>query len=347
MLAEVSVVDGMTWRQLIAEPLSSQVQPLKVQLDKGARTLRITPWAGWMHDLRILGGDWLPVGPGGQVLLEQMVHSPELFLPKSRHLNVNDGRVELADLPVRDFNEDVILLGGSPNYYHWLIDNLPRLLHIKPHIGRERLLVPENLLPFQRRTLELLGYGADRLIFVGNHECVRASRVLVPSLLAMSTFPHPDVVKMLRRWFLFKRHPDKPFRRVFVSRADAQSRRLVNEDALWPILSSHGFERVVLGQMSFDEQVRLFAEVDVLLAVHGAGMTNMVFMPPKSRVIEIACAQHPATFFTHLALVSARPYRAISAEAVTVGEGGNPLGGDWSLNPDVLEQTLAQLGRLE
>lgn len=344
MLAEVFVVDGAAWRQLLAEPLLTQVLPMKVHIEKSGRTMRVAPWAGWCRDLRVLGGDWLPVGPSGQVLLELMVHSPKLFLAKSRHLHVNNGRVDLADLPVRELDEDVILLGGSPNYYHWLIDNLPRLLHVKPHIGRERLLVPENLLPFQRRTLELLGYGEDRLIFVGNHECVRASRVLVPSLLAMSTFPHPEVVKMLRRWFLFKRHPDKPSRRIFVSRADAQSRRLVNEDALWPILSRHGFERVVLGQMSFDEQVRLFAEVDVLLAVHGAGMTNMVFMPPNSRVIEIACAQHPATFFTHLALVSARPYRAISAEAVTVGENGNPLGGDWSLDPDVLAQALAQLG---
>ena len=344
MLAEVFVVDGAAWRQLLAEPLLTQVLPMKVHIEKSGRTMRVAPWAGWCRDLRVLGGDWLPVGPSGQVLLELMVHSPKLFLAKSRHLHVNNGRVDLADLPVRELDEDVVLLGGSPNYYHWLIDNLPRLLHVKPHIGRERLLVPDNLLPFQRRTLELLGYGEDRLIFVGNHECVRASRVLVPSLLAMSTFPHPEVVKMLRRWFLFKRHPDKPSRRIFVSRADAQSRRLVNEDALWPILCSHGFERVVLGQMSFDEQVRLFAEVDVLLAVHGAGMTNMVFMPPKSRVIEIACAQHPATFFTHLALVSARPYRAISAEAVTVGENGNPLGGDWSLDPDVLAQALVQLG---
>lgn len=344
MLAEVTVVDGVAWRQLLAEPLSSQIQPLKLQLEKGARTLRIKPWAGWCHDLRVLGGDWLPVASGGQVLLEQMVHSPELFLPKSKHLKVNDGRVELADLSVRELHEDVILLGGSPNYYHWLVDNLPRLLHVKPHIGRERFLVPEKLLPFQRRTLELLGYGEDRLIFVGDHECVSASRVLVPSFLSMSTFPHPEVVKMLRRWFLFKRHPEKPFRRVFVSRADAQSRRLVNEDALLPILSRHGFERVVLGHMSFDEQVRMFAEVDVLLAVHGAGMTNMVFMPPKSHVVEIACAQHPSTFFTHLALVSNRPYRAISAEAVTVGENGNPLGGDWLLDPDVLEQALAKLG---
>lgn len=343
-MAKVSVVDGVTWRELLDEPLLSQIPPVKVQVEKGARTLRITPWSGWCHDLRVLGGDWVPVARDGQVVLEQMVHSPALFLPKSKHLRLNDGHVDVAEMPVRQLHEDVIFLGGSPNYYHWLIDILPRLLQVKPYIGKERFLVPENLLPFQRRTLELLGYGEDRLIYVGDHECVRAPRVLVSSLLSMSTFVHPEVVKMLRRWFLFKRHPDKPVRRVFISRADAQSRRLVNEDALLPILAKHGFERVVLGDMSFDDQVRLFAEVDVLLGVHGAGMTNMVFMPPSSRVVEIACAHHPATFFTHLALVSPRAYQSISADAVSVGGNGAPLSGDLSLDPDVLERALTQLG---
>lgn len=39
--------------------------------------------------------------------------------------------------------------------------------------------------------------------------------------------------------------------------------------------------------MSFKEQVALFSETSILLSNHGAGLTNMLFMPAGSNVIEL------------------------------------------------------------
>ena len=341
----IAVVGTEDWRRLaVNEPLPCPFQPIKVHVEKGAKIVRITPWMGWCHGVRVLGGDWVPVIQDGLALLEQMVHSPSIFLPKSRHLHGTADGIALASLPERVLSEDVVLVGGSPNYYHWLVDNLPRLLMARGFAGHAKLLVPDNLLEFQRRTLELLGYSAQHLIPVSADECVVPNRMLVPSLLATSTFPHPDVVKLLRKYLLSVQHPPKASRRIFISRADAKSRRLLNEDELMPVLERHGFERVVIGQMSFDEQIRLYAEVDVLLAVHGAGITNMVFMPPQSKVLEIGCRQHPATFFSHLALVSGRSHQVLHGDAVMGAMDDNALAADWVLHPDVLTKALAQLG---
>lgn len=344
MTEYLTQVDSVAWRSLVKDSVPVGLAPIKIKSAEGDKAFSINPWAGWCSDVRVIGGDWVPVAPGGELLLEQMVHTPDIYLAKAKNLRLGQGCLELINLPVRKIEEEAVLLGGSPNYYHWLIDILPRLLQVRQYVANKKLLVPENLKSFQNRTLELLGYRSDDLITVADAECVRVNRLFVASLLAQSTFVHPEVPKILRRWFLPHRHPERPARRVFLSRADAASRRLVNEDELLPILGRYGFDYVVIGEMSFEKQVKLFSEVDVMLAVHGAGMTNMVFMPPQGRVIEIGCVQYPASWFKNLALVSRRPYQRLPGVAVTLGVDGNPLYGDWALDPQVLERALEQLG---
>src|SRR5690606_37304724 len=39
---------------------------------------------------------------------------------------------------------------------------------------------------------------------------------------------------------------ERPYRRVFISRARSRGRHIVNEDDLWPVLRDAGFERVFM-----------------------------------------------------------------------------------------------------
>jgi capsular polysaccharide biosynthesis protein len=40
-------------------------------------------------------------------------------------------------------------------------------------------------------------------------------------------------------------------------------------------------------RLSFAAQVRIFSESSHLVAAHGAGLANMVFMPPGAQVLEL------------------------------------------------------------
>ena len=51
--------------------------------------------------------------------------------------------------------------------------------------------------------------------------------------------------------------------------------------------SDASLNEVTLEGKSGKEQVELFMKVDVLLAAHGAGMTNLIFMVPDSFVFEL------------------------------------------------------------
>ena len=53
-------------------------------------------------------------------------------------------------------------------------------------------------------------------------------------------------------------------------------------------LEAEGFESVNPGTMSIKEQMQLFAESEFVIGVHGAALTNFLFVPPGCRVVELA-----------------------------------------------------------
>lgn len=69
-------------------------------------------------------------------------------------------------------------------------------------------------------------------------------------------------------------------------------RKLLNHDEVAEMVrtefsSDASLNEVTLEGKSGKEQVELFMKVDVLLAAHGAGMTNLIFMVPDSFVFEL------------------------------------------------------------
>ncbi len=52
---------------------------------------------------------------------------------------------------------------------------------------------------------------------------------------------------------------------------------MANEEQVWALLRSRGFEMVDPGSLSFDEQIATFAEAETIVAPHGGALTNMVF----------------------------------------------------------------------
>ena len=52
-------------------------------------------------------------------------------------------------------------------------------------------------------------------------------------------------------------------------------------------MTRHGFERVFLEDLSFEEQVRLVGSASVLAGNHGAGLANMAWMLPETIVLEL------------------------------------------------------------
>jgi capsular polysaccharide biosynthesis protein len=109
------------------------------------------------------------------------------------------------------------------------------------------------------------------------------------------------------------------------------------------MLEQAGFERVEMEQLSFAAQAALMAETAVLLAPHGAGLTNMIFAPAGAQVLEIADPAYPNPNFFALAGAMGHAYWMLPAEAV--GE-GSALTKDLRLAPELLGAALHSLGAM-
>jgi capsular polysaccharide biosynthesis protein len=60
-----------------------------------------------------------------------------------------------------------------------------------------------------------------------------------------------------------------------------------DEQALLDILAEYEVEPIVVGELSVQEQLALFSSASVIVGVHGAGLTNLLFAPDDSMLIEI------------------------------------------------------------
>ena len=181
---------------------------------------------------------------------------------------------------------------STENYYHWLIDSLPRLLVLRSiHPGMKLLLprvsalhpVPE----FISSSACILGFS-DQLPLTPR-QVLNAQSVILPDLTAASLTQRPELVRQVRQELLAALCPEpvRPFRRVYAARAAGYPRLLLNEPEVEDWLREQGFEKVYFETMTLLEQARLMHETEVLLAVHGAGMTNILFLPGNAKVIEI------------------------------------------------------------
>ncbi|WP_460501777.1 glycosyltransferase family 61 protein, partial [Hymenobacter agri] len=76
-------------------------------------------------------------------------------------------------------------------------------------------------------------------------------------------------------------------RRLYVSRSRQSWRQLTNEPEVVAVLQRYGFETIYFEEMSFAEQVRTMYEAAVFIGIHGANMTNILFMTPGTHAIEM------------------------------------------------------------
>lgn len=246
--------------------------------------------------------------PGGHLL--HLAHAPVVltaagdavvqdfsgrFAPLVNHTELDIPAILRRALPVRGA---VFVLGDEVaplNYCHWLLDALPRLYALqRRRPARDvRIAVTPLTAAFQRETLHRCGFDDDRIIQLSPLSALRADELLVTSDLPDPPHPAfkaaPWAIRFLCR-HLGKVHATparRDGRRLYISRGDAGGRRVVNESALLRALRPLGFEAVRLDGMSVQEQAALFAEAAFIVGPHGAGLTNAVFAPQETRLLEL------------------------------------------------------------
>ena len=198
--------------------------------------------------------------------------------------------------PVEKITGRVALLSSLAGhvYYHWMFDILPRLELLRRSEVKFKeidwFVVNSLSKPYQQETLNLLGIAKDKIIESDRHSHIQASELIVPSFPGYLDWVPEGTIKFLRETFLPQinsNQNNQNHSKIYVSRARAKNRRLVNELEVSQLLTKSGFVTVFLEEMSFLEQVKIFANAKMIVSPHGSGLTNLVFCSPHTQVVEL------------------------------------------------------------
>lgn len=186
----------------------------------------------------------------------------------------------------------------STNYFHFLIETLPCIQHVTAVIEASSCLSRNSRLACfvpQRRPRFIddwlrIAFGDNIRLVEWCFKKVNINNLIVPTLpyriLSLELNPIRGVQRYLESnlkfvrnlaltWFDNIERSHLP-RKIFISRKSA-SRVIVNEGECEIVLSRHGYTKVYLEDLTIANQVALFRGASHLVAIHGAGLANLVF----------------------------------------------------------------------
>ena len=196
--------------------------------------------------------------------------------------------------------DEGILLSGrcSTNYFHWLIEYLPKglALESRPDLRRVPLIVDADMPRQHFESLKaVMGDWPVHLhrprtllhvakLWLASTPTFQPDRFDRPYWMGSAlSEPHLDY---LRRRALEKVVPGPELPgRIYLSRRALRGRSVRNERRLEKEFERAGFLRVRPETLSFLEQVRLFHNAEVVAGPGGAAMTNLLFCRPGAKVL--------------------------------------------------------------
>jgi len=272
----------------------------------------------------------------------QHISSPTLWRLRNVVFNPKSGRIYFRGHPLKEsmrfdegtravidtapyfalkriFDPNSTALRINENYYHFLIEDLPRLLLLKKYGDLSQIFAQKDTPSFAR---EALDYFRIRRVPTGGPirmESLLYSRVLgesgvtgsVASNLVRDSFRElsPNIALGKSKLYISRER--------FIKKFFPTDSRVVPSARVENHLVGSGFEIIQPEQLSFVEQASAFASATTVVAPHGAGLANIIFMQPGSQVVEIMSPNFANPCYEILALGSGLRY-----SRVYVGESG-------------------------
>lgn len=199
---------------------------------------------------------------------------------------------------------DYIFTGS--NYYHFLVDSLPRLWSLKhPEFSARRspLVLLNSIVPSQYREFAKLIFPEARFAVLPRYIRILCKNYVHLPYLSKDRigfapedsqtsggFIPNEFLEFLRMRVceLAGKQAGPLSDRVYIKRGETSVRRVLNESEIETKFESMGFACVDLAKMTLLEQAMLFLNAKVIVGVHGAGFANLLYCgDAKTKVFEI------------------------------------------------------------
>jgi hypothetical protein len=229
-----------------------------------------------------------------------------VFAPKAKELHYHH------------VNAVVVCGTGFHNFGHFLYDGLPVVFLLRDIIVDGNLtIVGPPLAPWQQELLELLGLLNQ---YKPMFQPAIFRRAIVPNLISFHVSYPTRYVRPVFDALKFRAGAPsvQGAKRIFISRQSDQTKRvLVNRAAVEALFQEYGFVVVHPEKMSIRAQIRLFSGASIIAGESGAGMGNVGFCEPGTRVFEIQPVAFPETWTRAACMVFGLTWHVFFAPAST------------------------------
>ena len=180
----------------------------------------------------------------------------------------------------------------SHRYFHWMCDSIPRLELMKQKnlIEEKYLLIDSDLYKnnFVKETLKLYG---SLILKCEKDQIFKINKIYIPFNLANSGNYNPEIIKKIRTRYKNNFVKNSKFisnKKIWISRQNARIRKISNFFEIEKLLNKYDFEIFEFENIDdFSKHVTTINEATVIGGIHGAGMSNMLFLNEGSKVVEI------------------------------------------------------------
>lgn len=210
-----------------------------------------------------------------------------------------------------------LLLGttNSDNYYHWLLDSLPRwrIMQLAGYRDYDYVLLHPQPNRFQEETLDRLSVPQGKRLRCSKRCVHQFERLVVPAM----PFPPGEVSAWPCAWVrsLFPEKAPGP-EKIYLSRRGVRGRQVVNEPELQAALEKLGFVAIQPEQLSLAEQAKCLGSARYVVAPHGAALTNMIFAPSGATLLELFHPQHKNRCYMNVAAACGHRYLCLDGQPI-------------------------------
>uniref|UniRef100_UPI003BAB08B1 glycosyltransferase family 61 protein n=1 Tax=Stappia sp. TaxID=1870903 RepID=UPI003BAB08B1 len=255
-------------------------------------------------------------------------------------------------MSVTRLDGDAVVLGAyysdCRNYFHFWADAMCDAWFLGQCgvdlASVRHFLMPWNGAGWQEEIVRLCGIPRERIVPLSSADGFEVERAHVPVRIKGGNRSHDWIVRALHEisgW----RQPVRtlPGRRLYITRGGALRRPFLNEAEVLEALAPYGFEVVDCATLSVADQRTLFAQAEMVVAPHGAGLTNIVWAAPGTVLLEFMPRRHANPCFMDLAAQAGLVYRNIPS--VSEEDDVEPLFAGFSVDAGEVAAMLRDVAR--
>lgn len=238
-------------------------------------------------------------------------------------INTNDARsIRIGALEKWDeipLHENTLIMSTIwSNYYHYTFDVVPKV-RLAEQLGFTNVYIPHDLT--KSRYQQSLLYSA-----LGSTPLITSGIMRVRNPILAECVQSRDSLLWLREKMKFSAPPGK--RRLLVNRSQPKPRvgdNIAQTPEFLELMARYGFETVDFGsgEKTIEEQVEMLSGAEIVLASHGAGLTNLAYLNPPLTVVEVFSAGVLSASFLQIAMHLGLRYYGMIEENVAAN--GNIL----------------------